>query len=335
MLLPIQSNSELSMLSWSNALNIGKQGQAVWNSHPRLRLGMLIMGMWGIAIPLIRSLPPGLHWVVSWSSIGVLSIGFGLATNAVVSIFCEWRSIDLPDVDDEWMESDSAEPDKQLPTSLGDGYEYLTTRSISVREMAGQALAWGLLLWWAALWGLVMIVLWRPTPADPFGFEDISMVIFVLSVLGGMMIVHEGLHGVAARYYGAEVSYGVNIIGPYTQYTDVVLSRRQNVLIIALPLLVLTPLAAAATLFAEGLIVYVGVIVLLFNTVLSGGDVYQIGYRLYQSPGTVFSITANGEILVYQPKNPQNSLLAQVDTGIERVTEPLKLPDFGNKADKL
>lgn len=262
----------------------------------------------------------------------ILSIGAGFVMSGLSSIAGTWRETEYPDVSDDWPDGTPSEP-ASVPEALEDGFEYVGAQTLSNLEFQGKALSWSFVLWWGAITLLVGIILYRPAPS-PLTLEGVVFLSFVAAVLVGMILAHEGLHGLVARIYGADVSFGLAGTGPYTQYVDVVLSRRQNILILGAPLLVLTPASIAATLFADGLIVYAGVTVLLFNTAMSCGDLYQIGQKLHLAPGTRVYYPTDGPIHIYYPEDQsQKALLARIDTAIEWVAAPFEIPPLKRKPD--
>lgn len=313
-------------MEFPNALSdIGERARRSWNTHPRLRVGSIIIAAWIVAIPAMRSAEQ--LFFVKWGSVGLLSIGVAFVMSGLASVAGTWRKTEWPDADDssEWPEQPPSRPSPP-PKDIEDGYEYGGTQTLPNVEFQGKSLSWALMLWWGALSLLFAIIIWRPEPT-PFNLEGLAVLGFVGIVLVGMTLVHEGLHWLVARLYGADVSFGLAASGPYTEYTGVVLSRWQNILIIAAPLAVLTPASIVATLLANGLVVYVGVIVLLFHTAMSCGDLYQIGHKLYCEPGIRIYYPPNGPCHFYLPEGQsQQSLLARFDAAIAWVAAPFMIP---------
>lgn len=306
-------------------LDFGDRTRNIWNTHHRLRVGTAVMGVWVLLIPLMRLVNQ--HFFLIWASVGIFSIGFGLAVGVISSVVAAWRSTDWPDVtdSDNWPGGISSEPTSP-PESIGDEYEYSGLQTLSLIELGGKSFSWAFLVWWLVYGALFILILSRPE-AVPYHPKGTAMIGFVVAVLVGMVIVHEGLHGIVARIYGADVSFGLSPIGPYTEYSGVILSRWENVQIIAAPLLILTPLAAAASFFANGILLSVGLVVLTIHTVMSSGDLYQIGYYLYSSPGTRFHHPPDGPPHIYQDKNrTRKSLLHRLDEGIAWLGVPLTIP---------
>lgn len=296
-----------------------------WNTRPRLRVGCVIILIWFAAIPFMRSVNH--HFFIKWASIGVLSIGVGFGVSALADIIGEWQTTDWPDMDDnnEWP---GRTPVKLTtpPEKLADVYEYSGPETLSRIEYEGKAISWGFSLGWIALSLIYGIILWRPAPS-PFTLEGFAMLAFGGAVFGGMIVIHEGLHGLVARVYGADVGFGWSAFGPYTSFTNVVLTRRQSMMVHAAPLLVLTPISFAAALFANGLPVYIGIIVLLFNTICSSGDLYQIGYRSYCPPESRVYHAGDGSSHLYLPEDQsRRSLLSRLDTGITWVGALFTIP---------
>lgn len=269
---------------------------------------------------------------IKWGSLGLLTIGVGGIVTGLSSIVGSWRETEHPDVGDEWDDGTPSEP-SPVPSSVKNGYEYGGVQTLSNLEYQGKALSWSFFLWWGAITLLFGIILYRPAPS-PLALDGVALLAFVIIVLVGMVGIHEGLHGIVAYMYGADVSFGLAASGPFTQYVDVVLSRRQNIMILAAPLLVLTPASIAAALFVDGLLVYAGVTILLFNTALSCGDLFQIGQKLHLAPGARVYYPTNGPIHVYYPEGQfQKALLTKFATVVEWVAAPFKIPLKG-KQDK-
>jgi hypothetical protein len=310
---------------------IGERARENWNMYPRLRVGSVIIIAWIAAIPAMRSAE---HlFLVKWGIVGLLSIGIAFAMNGLASMIGKWRTTEWPDVSDnnEWPDRTPSEPTSP-PNDLRNGYEYSGAQTLPNAEYQGKAVSWALLLWWSVLSLLFAIILWRPAPS-PFTLEGVAAVGFVGVVFAAMVVAHEGLHALVARIYGADVSFGLAASGPYTEFRDVVLSRRQNILVLAAPLLVLTPASIATTLFANGLLLYAGIIVLLFNTTMACGDVYQIGYKFYCAPGLQVYYPSNGPPHLYYPEGQsRQSLLARLDTGITWLGALFTVPPLRSQA---
>jgi hypothetical protein len=303
----------------------GNRVRKGWNTHPRLRVGVIIIVVWFAATPVMRSFNQLFY--IKWGSVGLLSIGVAFAIGGIASIVGAWRTADWPDVDDndEWVDGTPSKP-TPTPKDLRDEYDYGGPETFSHLEFEGKAVSWALFLWWIAFSLLFAIILWRPAPS-PLTLEGVALLGFVGAIIVGMVLIHEGLHGLAARIHGADVSFGLSASGPYTEYTNVVLSRRENILILAAPLLVLTPVSVAAALLANGLLVYAGVTVLLFNTACSCGDLYQIGYRLYCPPRSQVYFPSDGPPHLYALENQsQQSLLSRLDTSIAWVGALFTIP---------
>lgn len=309
--------------------HIGEQAREYWNMYPRMRVGSIIIIVWIAAVPAIRSTD---LVFIKLGALSLLSIGIPFAVSGLASIIGSWRTTEFPDVSDEWLDGTPSQP-TPAPKDLRDGYEYGGTQTLPNIEYQAKALSWAVFLSSSAFILLYASLLWRPA-LPSLTLEGVAVVGFVGVVFAGMTLAHEGLHGLVARIFGADVSFGLTGSGPHTEFTDVVVSRRQNILILAAPLLVLTPASIAAVLLANDLLVYAGMIVLLFNTAMACGDLYQIGYKLYCAPGLRVYYPSDGPPHLYYPEDQsRQSLLARLDTGIAWVAAPFMIPPLKKEQD--
>lgn len=308
---------------------ISKTLRSIWNTYHHIQLGVLIFIVWWGLVQAFRFVPPYHLPLPDIVFAGGISLGIALAGGRIAILCDQWRFEHHDALDDDWATDTMGAGDTRaaIQSQLPDTYEYTGLKQESIWVLGGTAIAWGLPLWVGGIAALMAVGrLFSPT-VPSFNYGWLVGGGFVVSVFVTMMVAHEGLHGLVARWYGAEISFGFSGVGPYCEYTSTVISRRAMVAISLAPLVGLGTIAIACILSGIPVLVYAGVLTLLLNTVSCGGDLYQAGNRLHYPPGTKFypSSTADG-LWVFQPmENEQQSTLARLDAMLARLSAPLQL----------
>ena len=131
------------------------------------------------------------------------------------------------------------------------------TRGLTIQMAALSTL--GVFVAAAALSGLYGVVTGNPVTfqfAPNIGWWTTAMDgLVILLLVIGVLIPHEGLHGLAIRHYGGEPRYGVGIahfILPYAYATtDHEFTRNQFIVVLLTPLVVMTALGVSTMLIFE------------------------------------------------------------------------------------
>ncbi|WP_227380634.1 DUF3267 domain-containing protein [Haladaptatus halobius] len=273
-----------------------------WNRYHRLRVGVVLLGLWSAVFIIDNPTPAAItsfdQWAVGIAFFVFLTIGLTLILDSLIRAIAKWRTTPLTNPE-TWGESaDTPDP---APTLSEDGYEPHQPAEGSEFEFAGRASVSCFPLTALGWFSVFAIVLLRESyPTVP----NLSLLAnFALSggILVGMVVVHEGLHGLVAAAYGADASFTFNLTGPATIYENTVLSRRALILLTATPFLVITPIAVGLALSGTWMLMAIGVLVLLFHTGMAGGDLFQVLQWLSEPPGTKFYPSSEVGMISYRP----------------------------------
>jgi hypothetical protein len=308
--------------------NALRTARSLWQTHHRLRLGSVSI-LVGVGIGwLIRSLPASQWLLPAVGAVVMIGLGIVLTGNDLARIIGTWRTEHRDVVSESWNASGASNisPDtvvQRLPAH----YEFIETRSSSQIELGGKSAVLSLPLFCGGFLAILGIATVRTDPPS-FTYGQLGATGFALAVLLGSIGLHEGLHAVAGRWYGADISFTLTPLGPACLWSGTVLTRRALIVITAAPLVIITLLAILWGLFDSGVLFFAGSILLAFHTPVAGGDLAQIGRRLYHPPGTKFYIAnETGALWVYHPTDHERrSLLKRIDAILERLAAPLLLP---------
>lgn len=313
------SNTERSALQTARSL---------WQTHHRLRLGSVSILVWlGIGW-LIRSLPASQRLLPAVGALVMIGLGIVLTGNDLARIIGTWRTEHREVLSEPWDDSGASNksPDTVLQR-LPAHYEFIETRSPSQIELGGKCVVWALPLFYGGFLAILGIATVRTDPPS-FSYGQLGATGFVLVVFLGSIGLHEGLHALAGRWYGADISLTLTPLGPACLWSGTVLTRRALIVITAAPLVIITLLAILWGLFDSGVLFFTGSILLAFHTPVAGVDIAQIGRQLYHPPGTKFyASNETGTLWVYHPTDHERrSLLKRIDAILERLAAPLLLP---------
>jgi hypothetical protein len=300
---------------------------SIWNTYHRLRVSVLLLGLWGGAMPAIRSLPVAHRLIPTVVGIGVLTLIVGLAGGDLAVIIDKWRTSHWEALD-EWDEAvtDTDSSPATVAAQLPDQYVHTDTICTSRWECGGKALVWGLPLGYLGLLGVGGLLLTLPTP-HVAAYSPIEATVFIIAAFFGMDGGHELLHGLVAQVQGADISIGLGGGGACCEYSGALLSRRALIVTTAAPLLVLSVVAVGFMVGTRGPLFLLGGLILLFHTPMAGGDLAQIGRVLFHSADTYFYPAADNGVWVFHPETQdQQTVLARLDALIARLSAPLTLP---------
>ncbi|MXR53140.1 hypothetical protein GRX03_16220 [Halovenus sp. WSH3] len=104
-----------------------------------------------------------------------------------------------------------------------------------------------------------------------------------LPPLAGLVLTvlfHEGTHGLAYRYFGYDIEYGVSWNGFYTAAPGQLHGKLESIAIAAAPLVLVTPVGVAYLFAPIQPLAQVGLYLLVLNTAGSIADLEQIGRLL-------------------------------------------------------
>jgi hypothetical protein len=113
---------------------------------------------------------------------------------------------------------------------------------------------------------------------------------FWVMILFGIVftaICHEGIHGLAYRYFGYDVEYGFADGGFYTAAPQQIHTREESLWITVAPLLVLTVVGLFLLALPSTSLGYVSLTVLVLNTSGSIADLEQLWRLLVLPSGTL------------------------------------------------
>jgi hypothetical protein len=113
---------------------------------------------------------------------------------------------------------------------------------------------------------------------------------FWLMILFGLVftaVSHEGIHGLAYRYFGYEVEYGFANGGFYTAAPRQIHTREESIWITVAPVVILTLVGLLLLVAPSNSLAYVGLTVLVLNTSGSVADLEQLWRLLVLPPGTL------------------------------------------------
>lgn len=144
--------------------------------------------------------------------------------------------------------------------------------------------------------------------------ESMAMVLVVF--LPTMVVVHEAIHYAAGKWRGHNPQFGFRIHwnfrvipepNPYVVTLDRFINKRDNIIALAAPLLVLNALALLGWLLPmmPSIVDYLSRVVLVVNTTFSVMDIYNVAKVASASPGTLFrNFDSEGEVdtVFYPPR---------------------------------
>ncbi|WP_254543389.1 DUF3267 domain-containing protein [Halomarina pelagica] len=156
---------------------------------------------------------------------------------------------------------------------------------------------------------VVAIVLGTVVAALPRGGEiefavETASFVGLLGSFVATIVVHEGVHAIAARALGYRVAFGVDrrLPGVYAAAFGQIVTRRDQVLIALAPLVVVDALAVALLALGDGPLVGVGFVAFVVNTAGAVGDLY-VTWRAAGLPrGSVFYDVSATEMYVFEPE---------------------------------
>lgn len=318
-------------MRWNQTLRaVWSSAKQTWNSLPRLRLGTVLLAIWYALFIFNNPTPSTIatykQWAVGFAFVFSLIIGVTLVLDSLIHVIGQWWETPLTNPD---MYGDSDDTPDPAPTLSDNGYEPQPIAAEPGFEVDLRGFITCFPLSAIGVFGVFAIGLYRESvPAEPELSVLALLAIFCGSMVG-IVVVHEGLHAIVAAAYGADVSFGTRFLSPETRFDNTVFSRRELVLVLAAPSLVITLVAVALALSSSWLLMAVGIIVLLFHTSMLGGDLYRVMRGLSEPPGTKYHLSPEvGEIKYYPTAtdSPAQSVLARADTVIARATAPLKIP---------
>lgn len=129
----------------------------------------------------------------------------------------------------------------------------------------------------------------------------LSVVIWIL-VSGSVIIaIHEGIHYVTAILLGLkpvfEWTHDLGFMNPTVVVYSNEVSRRQNILMLSAPFVLLSILCATAMWFTTGVLAATAAIMLALNAVPSCADLYNVGRLALMPKGTIFTnFNKNGNL---------------------------------------
>lgn len=130
--------------------------------------------------------------------------------------------------------------------------------------------------------------------AGPFTLWIPPVAGIVLTVL-----FHEGIHGLAYRYFGYDIEYGLSWNGFYRAAPGQLHTKWESIWITVAPLLVVTPIGLLYLLSPVQPLAQVGLYLLVLNTAGSIADLEQVGRLLGVPSGTL--ICDGAETYIYLP----------------------------------
>jgi hypothetical protein len=302
--------------------------RTVWNEYHRLRIGgVLLLGVVPALlavrmVPQLHDLGPALI-VLGGTMMSIAFIGDDLST-----IIGRWRTAHWQTLDDleEFDDENTLSPDAVL-ARLPDGYAHVDTLRTSSWEHGGKSIAWAFPLGFVGWVSLGALLLSVPVPPSR-ALGDITAIAIGGLLLIGMLASHELIHGGIARYYGADISYGLWWGGAYCEYSATLLSRRAIVSVTAAPLLILTVVGVLCIISGNGLLYAIGAVLIIWHTPMAGGDLAQLGGYLARPATTyIYPPADNTGIWVFEPVDHQSTpVLARIDDTLAQLSAPLKLP---------
>ena len=128
------------------------------------------------------------------------------------------------------------------------------------------------------------------------------IVMGVLTILG-----HELIHGIVYVLLGYEINWGMadNLNAVYTGAFNQLITRKESILALSAPLLLLNLIFLPLFFGSMPLPVFSAFAVLVVNTSMSRADIYAIS-RIYSAPsGSLVYHTKPEEFRIYSPDNKQ------------------------------
>lgn len=296
---------------------------AAWNGSPSVRFGVVVAALCSAVLALVPPAPP-----TSW--LGLLrTLLFASVMSGLVSILTGCLRISNRET-----ATASPRPKHGIARALNKygsrlrslsslGYErrllparrqqttapptgYVASTEGSGPWSTGQrfilALSW-------AIPPLVLLVGFGPLAYSRWGL-DVAMPFGLVTVVGVLLAttaLHELLHALVARLYGAGIAAGVKLPGiAYIRPTEARLSRRGRLLITLAPTIVITAAAISVIATAGPWWTFAAVFALLVNT-LGCGDDLRRAWRLLERPAETLWVTSSGGTVAYRPENQGNS----------------------------
>jgi hypothetical protein len=179
------------------------------------------------------------------------------------------------------MASQSSDGGVRLPTPPP-GYG----RPRPLRQSAVVLFVGGVVLTIGALFGSLALFAALDAGRDA-GFIRAPPWLMVAFGLVFTAVAHEGIHGLAYRYFGYEVEYGFVDGGFYTAAPGQIHTRAESIRITAAPLLILTPFGLLCLAVPSSSLGVLGLTALVLNTSGSIADLEQLWRLLVLPSGTL------------------------------------------------
>lgn len=129
-----------------------------------------------------------------------------------------------------------------------------------------------------------------------------ELLVMLLTVVG-VIVLHEGVHGLVYRWLGYTVSYGIawQLGAAYAAVFGQFQRRNDNFATAVAPLILLTILFWPLLLLPSGLLNLIGFTAILFNSSGAVGDLYLM-WRLWRMPpATLLYDVSVDMMLIYRP----------------------------------
>ena len=137
-----------------------------------------------------------------------------------------------------------------------------------------------------------------------------TMGVMAITILVALVVVHEGLHGLAAWWIGADVSFRMGSVGFQTLSRQTIQTRCETVAFYLAPLVVATPLwfvvLIAAGYVRAPLVLTAAYFALAANVVGSAVDVYSV-WEISQLPRGSLIYNTEYRTLVAHPAPSENT----------------------------
>jgi hypothetical protein len=315
-----------------------------WNTTPIARLAgsvLFVAVCLYIGSALFQAVAPEIGGVLGWMSNFLLIIGGGLACHVpwpqsgdssarersafpLPSVFRDrdWRSLFRGDIQ---IYQGNRDQNNVMATPRFPDHRQLPSHERPSGDLLAPAFWWGTLL--LMLIGGGLVGLWGVDLSPPLPPASLSLwAVGVITV--AIVLVHELIHAVVAAWYGSTVAIGISLpVKAYMRPSNVVLTRRQRLLIGLAPGVSLTLFGAICVLLGSGWLLTIGGMLLLVNTG-SSGDAIRAWRVLTAPPGSLWYNSPEGTRSDrYDPVSPSSpSLAGRLQQRVFQMTEWLKLP---------
>lgn len=126
-----------------------------------------------------------------------------------------------------------------------------------------------MLLLWPLYWNSVVTLFSSNIIYFPTKFKIVNAYIYIAAIISLLVILHEGLHGLAFKLYGGKVRFGIRHLNPYTlEISGLKLNRSQFLIVLLTPITVISLL----TIFIPGI---TGKFLFMFDLISSTGDFFM------------------------------------------------------------